>query len=67
MPLKEGASQKTISANIEHCMSKFHDTGKVSGTSVSADKARQMCAAMAYGSARKSAHGSSLVKHLKKG
>ena len=67
MPLKTGSSQATISANIEHCMSNYKETGKVSGNSVgSSEKARKICAAMAYSSARKSAKGSSLIKHLRK-
>jgi len=48
-------------------MSKYKDTGKVSGNPVgSTNKARQICAAMAYTSARKAAKGKSLVKHLRK-
>ena len=66
MPLKKGGSQATISKNIEHCMSRFKATGKVSGNTVSAEKARQMCAAMAYGSARKSAGSKSLLNKLRK-
>jgi len=66
MPLKKGSSQATISKNIEHCMSKFKSTGKVSGNTVSAEKARQMCAAMAYSSARKTATSKSLINKLRK-
>lgn len=67
MPLKGGSSQATISSNIQHCMSKYKSTGKVSGNSVgSTQKARQICAAMAYGTARKSAKGEALLKHLRK-
>jgi len=67
MPLKEGSSQATISNNIDHCMSVYKDTGKVSGNSVgSTEKAREICAAMAYSSARKSSKGKALVKHLQR-
>ena len=48
-------------------MSRYHDTGKVSGNSVGSEKkARQICAAMAYGSARKTATSKSLVNKLRK-
>ena len=67
MPLKTGSSQATISTNMEHCMSNYHDTGKVSGNPVGSEKkAREICAAMAYSSARKASKGKSLVKHLRK-
>ena len=67
MPLKKGSSEATISKNIEHCMSNYHKTGKVSGNSVGSEKkARQICAAMSYHSARKSATSSSLVNKLRK-
>ena len=67
MPLKGGSSQATISSNIHHCMSKYKDTGKVSGNPVaSTEKARQICAAMAYKSARKASKGKALLKHLRK-
>ena len=66
MPLKEGSSKSTIASNIEHCMSNFKSTGKVSGNPVgSGKKARQICAAMAYKSARKTATNKSLVNKLK--
>ena len=66
MPLKGGSSQSTISSNIEHCMSKYHDTGKVSGNSVASEaKARQICAAMAHSSAKKSSTHKSLLNKLK--
>ncbi len=66
MPLKEGSSQATISKNIEHCMSKYKSTGKVSGNSVgSTKKARKICAAMAYQSAHKTATHKSLLSKLK--
>lgn len=66
MPLKGGSSKATIAKNIEHCMSKYKSTGKVSGNSVgSTKKARQICAAMAYSSAKKTATNKSLVDKLK--
>jgi hypothetical protein len=67
MPLKKGYSKGTISTNIEHCMHKWKATGKVSGKTVGAEKARQMCAAMSYTSARTSAKGKSLTHLLQKG
>jgi len=67
MPLKEGSSKETISANIEHCMSKYHETGKVSGNSVSSEKkAMEICSAMAYDSARGSADSDALSNAIKK-
>ena len=67
MPLKGGSSQATISSNIQHCMAKYKSTGKVSGNAVgSTEKARKICAAMAYTTARKSAKGKALLKHLRK-
>ena len=65
MPLKEGSSKSTIATNIEHCMSNYKSTGKVSGKTVSAKKARSMCAAMAYSSAKKTSTNKSLVDKLK--
>ena len=66
MPLQGGSSKETISANIEHCMSKYHDTGNVSGSPVESEgKAMKMCTAMAYDSARRSASGKSLSKAIK--
>lgn len=67
MPLKKGYSKGTISTNIEHCMHKWKATGKVSGKTVGAEKARQMCTAMSYSSARKDAKGKSLTHLLEKG
>ena len=65
MPLKEGSSKETISTNIEHCMSKYHDTGKVSGNPVaSTQKAMKICSAMAYDSAQSSANSSALSKAI---
>jgi predicted transcriptional regulator len=66
MPLQKGSSKETISTNIGHCISVWKKTGKVSGKSVSKDKAMKMCAAMSYSSARKSATSSALVKRLRK-
>ena len=67
MPLKKGTSQATISSNIKHCMDRYNSTGKVSGNPVgSTQKAREICAAMAYSSARKSSKGKALAKHLRK-
>ena len=66
MPLKKGSSKSTIASNIDHCMHKWKQTGKVSGKTVGSDKARAMCAAMSYGSARKSATSKSLVNKLRK-
>ena len=67
MPLKEGSSSKTISTNIKHCMSKYHDTGQVSGNDVGSEKkAMEICSAMAYDTARKSAGGSALHKAIRK-
>ena len=66
MPLKEGSSKATISTNIEHCLSVYHKTGKVSGNPVASEgKARQICAAAAYSSAKKSSTHSSLLSKLK--
>ena len=67
MPLKEGSSKETISANIKHCMSKYHDTGNVSGNPVGSDKkAMEIGSAMAYDSAKGSANSSALSKAIKK-
>ena len=66
MPLKEGSSKGTIATNIEHCMSVYKKTGKVSGNPVaSAEKASKICAAMAYSSAKKSSTQKSLLNKLK--
>ena len=66
MPLKSGNSKATISANIEHCLSIYKKTGKVSGNHVANEaKARKMCAAMAYSSAKKSSAQKSLLEKLK--
>ena len=66
MPLKEGSSKETISTNIEHCMHNYHNTGKVSGNPVASEKkAMQICAAMAYDSARSSAGSSALSKAIR--
>ena len=67
MPLKKGYSKGTVSSNIEHCMHKWKQTGTVSGKKVGKEKARQMCAAMSYESARTSAKGKSLTYLLQKG
>ena len=67
MPLKEGYSKGTISTNISHCMHHWEDTGKVSGKTVGAAKAKEMCVAMSYTTARKSAKGKSLTHLLQKG
>lgn len=67
MPLKEGSSKETIGTNIKHCMSKYHDTGQVSGNPVGSEKkAMEICSAMAYDSARNSADGSALSKAIGK-
>ena len=67
MPLKEGSSKETISANIKHCMSKYHKTGKVSGNPVVSDaKAMKICTAMAYDSAESSANSNALGKAISK-
>jgi len=66
MPLKEGSSKATISNNIEHCMSRWKETGKVSGKTVNKEKAQSMCAAMSYSSARKTATNKSLLDKLRK-
>ena len=65
MPLKEGSSEEVISTNISHCMSKWKDTGKVSGVSVGKAKAMKMCAGMSYESARGSAGSSALSKAIR--
>jgi hypothetical protein len=66
MPLKGGSSKEVISANIEHCMAKYKETGNVSGNPVeSTKKAMQICSAMAYSSARESAKGPALSKAIK--
>ena len=67
MPLKNGSSKEVISTNIEHCLSKWKETGLVSGNPVgSKKKAMQICAAMSYSSAQKSADGEALSKAIKK-
>ena len=67
MPLKEGSSKETISTNIEHCMSNYHKTGKVSGNLVGSEKkAMQICSAMAYDNAKGSADSSALSKAIRK-
>ena len=66
MPLKEGSSKATIASNIEHCMSTWKRTGKVSGNTVSSvKKARSICAGMSYSSAKKTATNKSLLDKLK--
>ena len=66
MPLKGGSSKETISANIEHCMAKYKETGNVSGNPVASEgKAMKICTAMAYDSARKGASGVALSKSIK--
>jgi len=67
MPLKKGYSKGTVSSNIEHCMHNWKITGTVSGKKVDKAKARSMCAAMSYSSARTSAKGKSLTYLLQKG
>lgn len=65
MPLQGGSSKEVISANIDHCMKKYNETGNVSGNPVgSTKKAMQICTAMAYESARKSAGSSALSKKI---
>ena len=45
----------------------YHETGKVSGNSVSSEKkAMEICSAMAYDSARGSAGSSALSKAIRK-
>ena len=66
MPLKSGSNKETISSNISHCMSAWKKNGKVSGKTVSKDKAMKMCAAMSYSSAKKSATGKSLAEKMRK-
>jgi hypothetical protein len=66
MPLQGGSSKEVISANIEHCMAKYEETGNVSGSPVgSTQKAMKICSAMAYDSARKSAGGAALSKKIR--
>jgi len=67
MPLKAGSSQETISGNIEECMKSYKSSGKIGNTTPkNLEHARQICAAAAYSTARKSAKGKALVKHLKR-
>ena len=66
MPLKQGSSKETISENIEHCMSLWKKNGKVSGKTVSKDKAMKMCAAMSYKMAKKTVASESLADKLRK-
>jgi hypothetical protein len=67
MPLKGGSSKETISANIEHCLRKWKETGNVSGSPVESEKkAMSICAAMSYSSARKSADGEALSRNIRK-
>ena len=67
MPLKEGSSKDVISTNIEHCMSNYQKTGKVSGNFVASEKkAMEICSAMAYDSAKGSADSDALSNAIKK-
>ena len=67
MPLKEGSSKDVISTNIEHCMSNYHKTGKVSGNPVASEKkAMEIYSAMAYDSAKGSADSDALSNAIKK-
>ena len=67
MPLKEGSSKETISANIKHCIDNYKKTGNVSGNPVgSMKKAVEICSAMAYDSARGSANSGALGNAIKK-
>ena len=67
MPLKKGSSRATISSNIEECISSYKKTGKIGNTTPkNMAHARKICAAAAYGSARKSAGSKSLLDKLRK-
>ena len=67
MPLKGGSSKETIATNIKHCMSRYRDTGNVSGNPVGSEKkALEICSAMAYSSAKKSADGNALSKAIRR-
>jgi len=67
MPLKKGTSQATIGSNIGECIRSYKSTGKIGNTSPrNLAHARKICAAAAYTTARKSAKGKALAKHLRK-
>jgi hypothetical protein len=66
MPLKKGASQKTISSNIGEMVRTFKESGKI-GTSKPKSKAAavKQAAAIAYekaGKAKKMAKGGDVIK-----
>ena len=66
MPLKTGSSKATISSNISECLSSYKKTGKIGNTTPkNLVHARQICAAAAYSSAKKSSTHSSLLSKLK--
>lgn len=49
MPLKEGKSQATVSANIKELMDKYKSSGKIGNTKPkSTEHAQKIAAAIAY-------------------
>lgn len=67
MPLKKGTGQATIGSNIAECIRSYKASGKIGNTTPdNMAHARKICAAAAYTTARRSAKGKALVKHLRK-
>jgi hypothetical protein len=66
MPLKKGSGQGTISSNIAECIKSYKEKGTIGNTKPgNMAHARQICAAAAYSSAKKSSTHKSLLNKLK--